>query len=161
MKAKTDKFEIVKRLIAFSLCCVFLLFISQYLFGQPAPITINKTVVAKANACNQFDATLSITGNPPDRPIEVILVIDRSGIMDGSPLTYAKQAATNFTSQVFKAANNPLGLNKVGIVSYGSTATLDRVLTLAGDSNLVKAAISGISVDNSNQYPTGFHPCRQ
>lgn len=55
--------------------------------------------------------------------MDVILVIDRSGSMgEGSPtsLWYAKQAAKSFAAQILADPDN-----RVGVVSYGTNATIN------------------------------------
>ncbi|NNF31943.1 MAG: VWA domain-containing protein, partial [Flavobacteriaceae bacterium] len=113
-------------------------------------ITLQKDAI-ESTLCNQFDITLSVTGNPPPIPQEVILVIDRSGSMGfdipGDTLEsidYAIRAANAFVSNLLKTENNPTGLNRVGIVSYSTSATVDYPLSLAADSTNIKNAIDGL-----------------
>ena len=111
---------------------ILLIFSSSLVFGQT--ITPTKTVVQNVNSCGIIDVELKVIGaNPIARPLEVVLVIDRSGSMtSGSPDTsmdHAKDAAIDFINNIFLPANNPTGLNKVSIVSYATTATINQVLT--------------------------------
>ena len=122
---------------------IFLFFSSSLVFGQT--ITPTKTVVRNVNSCEIIDVELSVLGaNPISRPLEVVLVIDVSGSMaSGSPdtsLDYAKDAAIDFINNIFNSTNNPTGLNKVAIVSYSTTATIKKVLTLSsGQAELITA----------------------
>ncbi|WP_329804876.1 VWA domain-containing protein [Flavobacterium facile] len=113
---------------------ILLVFSSSLTFGQT--ITPTKTVVQNVSSCGIIDVELKVVGaNPIARPLEVVLVIDRSGSMtSGSPETsmdHAKDAAIDFINNIFSLANNPTGLNKVAIVSYADTATINQVLTLS------------------------------
>ena len=60
---------------------------SSLVYGQS--VTPTKTVVQNVNSCGIIDVELKVIGaNPIARPIEVVLVIDRSGSMtSGSPDT--------------------------------------------------------------------------
>ncbi|HNX79751.1 MAG TPA: vWA domain-containing protein, partial [Prolixibacteraceae bacterium] len=122
-------------------------------FSQNGIITLNKTVTPKANDCGAFDVQLTIAGNPPDRPIDVIIVIDRSGSMLGTPLSNAKDAAINFATNVINASN-PYRANRVGVVSYSSTAILETGLT----SNLttITNEINSLNASGSTNIQDGF-----
>lgn len=82
--------------------------------GDPY-ISLDKEAEEKG-CCRGYEVTLTVTGNPPEAPVDVILVIDRSGSMNyGSPtaLYYTKQAAKDFAADVLAGSNN-----RVGVVSY-------------------------------------------
>jgi len=56
-------------------------------------IIVNKSA-ENVEGCREYLVTLEIDGEIPEKPIDVILVIDRSGSMnDGSAINYAKNAA--------------------------------------------------------------------
>lgn len=69
-------------------------------------------------------------------PLDVILVLDRSGSMEGTPLADLKTAATAFVNKLDPA------LDRVGLVSYATAATLNRQLT--ADFAGVKTAIDAM-----------------
>jgi gliding motility-associated-like protein len=120
-------------------------------------ISISKTVVPKS-ICNQFDVTLSITGTPPAKPIDVILVIDNSGSMgNGSPssMYYAKQAALNFMRKVYSATNSDQ--NRVGIVSYSNYGVEEIQLSYPSDSTTVKNKINALVATNYTNIADGFY----
>lgn len=131
-----------------------LLMATNMAFGQ---ISTSKTVIPKTN-CNQFDVTLSITGTPPERALDVILVIDNSLSMNsGSPssLSYAKTAALSFMRKVYAAAQG--ANNRVGIVSYSNYGVENIQLTGRADSTLVKNAINGITASSYTNIADGFY----
>jgi len=141
-----------------------LLIASTFLYGQQVidnTLTINKTIVKNNNECNQFNVELSITGTAPDRPIEVMLVIDVSGSMDDdipndpkNSLEHAQDAALDFISNIFSPANNPTGNNKVGIVTYSTNATLET--GLISDQNTLNTIINGLSADGWTNISEGI-----
>ncbi|MCP4167900.1 MAG: VWA domain-containing protein [Chloroflexi bacterium] len=69
-------------------------------------------------------------------PVDVVLVIDRSGSMQGQPLIDEKAAAQNFVDLM------ELEQDQVGLVSFSDNATLNQPLT--ADGNAVKNAITAI-----------------
>lgn len=115
----------------------FIIFFSQFGFAQE--ITIDKEITENALNCQQFDVTLTITGNPIIQPQEVVLLIDVSGSMADSVdigggnteqiMELAKDAATDFVNSLFLPVNNPTGQNKVSIVSYSLTGNVEIPLT--------------------------------
>ena len=122
-------------------------FLSPLIFGQT--ITPSKTVTQNVSSCGIIDVELKVIGaNPIARPLEVVLVIDVSGSMtSGSPDTsmdHAKDAAIDFINNIFLPANNPTGLNKVAIVSYSTTATINQVLTLSSGKTGLISVVNGL-----------------
>jgi gliding motility-associated-like protein len=138
------------------LSSLFTVFTPNNVTGQ---ITINKTV-SQQNVCNQFDVNLSITGIPSPQPLDVILVIDRSGSMaTGSPssMTYTKNAALNFVRKIFNPLNNPGNANRVGLVSYSNNAILNQQLCYSADSNLLVTAINNMVANGTTNIADGFY----
>ncbi|MGV6845330.1 MAG: vWA domain-containing protein, partial [Lutibacter sp.] len=140
-------------------------------------VTINKTITNNTTGCNLFDVELSITGNAPNRPIEVVLVIDTSGSMDNAipndtktSMDYAQEAANDFIDNIFNATNNPTGNNKVAIVDYDTNATLSTGLisdktTLHNIVNNLSAGgytniSQGIDLAKDELNNNGTHDCK-
>jgi gliding motility-associated-like protein/uncharacterized repeat protein (TIGR01451 family) len=141
-----------------------ILFILSSTLSISQTITPTKTVTVRPGNCGVIDVELNIEGKDPvNRPLEVILVIDVSGSMadpiSGTTKTsmdYAKDAATDFINNVFLAANNPTGLNKVGIVSFSSTATLKQGLTLSSGKAGLLTIINGLSANGNTNLQDGI-----
>ena len=144
---------------------LFAFIVSSFSFGQQVidgTLSINKTIVESTNGCNQFDVELTITGTPPHRPIEVMLVMDTSGSMgdiisgDGqTPMYYAKEAAKDFINNIFTSVNNPTGKNKVGIVSYSNNATTRT--GLINNSVVLNNIVDGLSAGGYTNIAEGIN----
>ena len=91
-------------------------------------IQVNKTALRNLG-CRTFEVTLTITGIPPIKPVDVILVLDRSDSMNKSAgrysrLYYAKQAAINFAGLVLSGPNAIPG-SRVAVVSFNGPERTD------------------------------------
>ncbi|WP_045372309.1 VWA domain-containing protein, partial [Jejuia pallidilutea] len=145
-----------KRPLQFVLVLCFILSVNT-LFSQE--VKVNKYAVDNPTNCNQFDITLEVIGDPPTQPQEVILVIDRSGSMgfdDGNPTTplpidAAIDAAIDFVNQLFLPVNNPTGLNKIALVTYASSASLNvGLVDSSGQTTLINAISSIVANGATN-----------
>ena len=81
----------------------------------------------------------------PLQVVDLMLVIDRSLSMAGTPLADAKIAAKELINYM------NLTVDQVGLVSFAGSATLNRTLSQDGDS--VKAAIDALSIEYWYIYP--------
>ncbi|MEM7087780.1 MAG: VWA domain-containing protein, partial [Bacteroidota bacterium] len=159
MKNQLPTQSLITRKTLFLIVSFFLLGVTS-LFAQE--IVLEKAVT-ETTSCNEFDVTLTITGNPPPIPQEVILVIDRSGSMGfdipndpNEPIDYAKDAAIDFVNNLFLAGNNPTGLNRVGIVSYSTSGTLDIGLTNSSGQASIIAAINALVANGGTNIARGM-----
>ncbi|MDD3839160.1 MAG: VWA domain-containing protein [Clostridia bacterium] len=134
----------------------------------PDTIQVDKEAHA-IPGCRTYEVNLNITGTPPPKPIDVILVLDRSGSMNsGSPsaMYYAKQAARSFVQKVLENPNN-----RVAVVSYayegkwawwppGFVGDLGKDTTIncgfENNINDVENAIDNIVPDGGTNTEAGF-----
>ena len=81
-------------------------------------------------------------------PIDVMLVLDRSGSMSGTPMQDAQNAAKNFVGQM------NLGVDQVGIASFEGAASLDQPLTQ--NRAQVDSAIDRLYADGMTDIAAGL-----
>lgn len=90
--------------------------------------TIDRAEIARGGA---FRVTLRVTAAPKSEafPADIALVLDRSGSMRGAPMDTLKAAARDFVDALAKGTDKVSGQNRIGIISFASTATEDAPLT--------------------------------
>ena len=90
--------------------------------------TIDRTEIARGGV---FRVTLRVTAAPKSEafPADIALVLDRSGSMRGAPMDALKAAARDFVDALAKGTDKVSGQNRIGIISFASTATEDAPLT--------------------------------
>ncbi|NBI05952.1 vWA domain-containing protein [Senegalia massiliensis] len=127
-------------------------------------ITVDKTAES-VEGCREYLVTLEIDGEIPQKPIDVILVIDRSGSMnDGSAITYAKNAAKSFSQTVLQNPNSRVALVSYAysgsIYGWGSIndATLDTNFT--NNYNLISNEINSLVANGGTNAEAGFRTAR-
>ncbi|MFN0018760.1 MAG: VWA domain-containing protein [Pirellulaceae bacterium] len=85
--------------------------------------------------------------------VNVVEVIDRSGSMSGTPLADAKQAAILFLNQMDQG-------DRIGVVSYSSSASTNYAITQIGANNIVIAqassAINALSAGGNTSIGSGI-----
>ncbi len=112
-------------------------------------------------------APVSATQPPPAncgvRPIDLVLIIDRSGSMNTSEgahtrLGWAKQAAIGLVNDL--DANGGVagaGIHRIGVSSFGgTTASRNVALSAASDAAAIAVAINGISATGGTPFKTGM-----
>lgn len=123
-----------------------------------------------APGCRAYEVTLSITGTPQPAPLDVILVLDRSGSMyetipgswpSRTPMYYLKKAAKDFAAKVLRAnlANRvavvwfhgPMAFNNYG---YETDAELQQVFT--SDLDQINVAIEAGEKGGGTNIQAGF-----
>jgi uncharacterized repeat protein (TIGR01451 family) len=115
-------------------------------------VEVDKKATRIKPGCRLYEVVLDITGTPPPKPVDVVLVIDRSGSMEGTPLADAKTAAKSFADNVL--GNNNPNNNRIAVVSYAYTAGTN--LSWSSNLNSVKAAINGLNSSGTTNIHDGF-----
>ena len=122
----------------------------------------NKTIDTAAISCGDtFKVTLALAAAPDivNNPTDIVLVLDRSGSMAGSPLANLKLGAKKFVEIIDQATDSSqdgqIGSgSRIGIVSFASTATQDtQLITSVADLN---AAIDNLSAGGNTNHADAF-----
>lgn len=79
---------------------------------------------------------------------DIVLVLDVSGSMSGTPLAETKKAATNFVETILKQDAS------IGIVTYSSSA--DRIMDFSVDEQALKYAVSSIYESGMTNMDAGL-----
>jgi len=102
---------------------------------------------------------LTITGHGDcpliEKHTDVMLVIDRSGSMDGTPLQDAKDAAKAFVDRLDLSP----GADQVGLVSYSSSALLNHQLSRTAGT--VRAAIDALVAGGNTNITDGINKAQE
>ena len=119
---------------------------------------INKTSIK----CNEtFQVTLSLTAAPDivTNPTDIVLILDRSGSMAGSPLVNMKNGAKKFIDIIDEATDGTqdgqIGNgSRIGIVSFADTATQNtQLITSVAD---LKTAVDSLTAGGSTNHTDAF-----
>ena len=124
-------------------------------------VNSNKELSISRISCNDvFQVRLSLTAAPDitSNPTDIVLVLDRSGSMAGSPLANLKSGAKAFIDIIDQATGGASGQigggSRIGVVSFASTATQDTgLITSVHD---LKAAVDGLTAQNGTNHADAF-----
>jgi uncharacterized protein YegL len=107
------------------------------------------------------NVTMSITGGPEisQTPTDIMLVLDRSGSMNGQPFTLLQSAANRFVDIIVEATDGVLngtigGGSRIGVVSFETEANLDQPLTT--NANAIKTTIKDLVTGNLTNIGQAF-----
>lgn len=117
--------------------------------------------ISRINCNDVFSIRLSLTAAPDivNNPTDIVLVLDRSGSMAGSPLANLKNGAKAFIDIIDEATdgvkNGQISSgSRIGIVSFGDTATKDtQLITSVSD---LKAAVDGLFAGGKTNHADAF-----
>ena len=108
-----------------------------------------------------FQVRLSLTAEPDivSNPTDIVLILDRSGSMAGSPLANLKSGAKKFIDIIDEATDSQkdgqIGYGShIGIVSFAETATQDtQLITSVAE---LKAAVDALDSGGSTNHADAF-----
>ena len=122
----------------------------------------NKELSTAAIECGgSFNIRLSLAAEPDivSNPTDIVLILDRSGSMAGSPLANLKSGARKFIEIIDEATDGSqdgqIGSGShIGIVSFATTATQDtQLITSVADLN---AAVDALTSDGFTNHADAF-----
>lgn len=122
----------------------------------------NKVINADRIACDgSLRVTLALTAAPDiiSNPTDIVLVLDRSGSMTGTPLTNMKIGAKTFIDIIAEAtdgaAMGQIGSgSRIGIVSFADAAVADTQLITSVDT--LKNAVDMLTAGGSTNHAAAF-----
>lgn len=117
--------------------------------------------VTRIDCDGSFKIKLSLTAEPDitSNPTDIVLILDRSGSMAGSPLANLKNGAKKFIDIIDEATDSTqdgqIGSgSRIGIVSFSDTATQDtQLITSVAD---LKSAVDALSSGGSTNHADAF-----
>ncbi|WP_071432143.1 VWA domain-containing protein [Angelakisella massiliensis] len=122
----------------------------------------NKVINTDRIACDgALRVTLALTAAPDivSNPTDIVLILDRSGSMTGTPLADLKLGTKSFIDLMDEATDNikdgQIGSgSRIGIVSFSNTATADTQLITSVD--VLKTAVDNLIATGSTNHGDAF-----
>lgn len=120
----------------------------------------NKTISTNHIDCSgSLRVTLALSASPDisSSPTDIVLILDRSGSMAGSPLANLKSGANKFIDIIDEATDSSqdgqIGSGShIGIVSFANSAVQNtQLITSVAD---LKAAVNGLTAEARPTMPT-------
>lgn len=127
----------------------------------------NKVINTSQIDCNgSLRVTLALTAAPDivSNPTDIVLILDRSGSMTGTPLANLKLGAKTFIDIISEAtggaADGEIGFGShIGIVSFAETATQDTQLITSVDE--LKNAVDMLNAGGNTNHADAFTKATQ
>jgi hypothetical protein len=116
-------------------------------------ISVPPEVCERVKVGDKVNVSLTVFGDGAalmQKPIDVVLLMDRSGSMAGARLTQAKKAANNFIDVIQNGTNN-----QEGLVSFSTATTKDQSLTT--DHPKTKGKVNNLNADGWTQMRRGLY----
>ena len=122
----------------------------------------NKEIsVSRIDCGGDFKIKISLTASPDiiSSPTDIVLILDRSRSMSGSPLANLKSGVNKFIDIIAEATggvqDGQIGYgSRIGIVSFATTATQDtQLITSVAD---LKEAVNALTADGSTNHADAF-----
>ena len=122
----------------------------------------NKLVNADRISCDgSLLVTLALTAAPDivQNPTDIVLILDRSGSMAGTPLAAMKEGAKTFIDIIDEATDSSKdgqigGGSRIGIVSFATEARVDAQLITSVDT--LKNAVDSLTAGGSTNHAQAF-----
>lgn len=127
----------------------------------------NKVINTDHIACDgTLRVTLALTAAPDivSNPTDIVLVLDRSGSMAGTPLAALKLGAKTFLDIIDEATDGSkdgqIGSgSRIGVVSFASAAAADTQLITSVDA--LKSAVDGLTAGGNTNHADAFSKATQ
>ncbi|MDQ0091070.1 hypothetical protein J2T12_004496, partial [Paenibacillus anaericanus] len=123
----------------------------------PNPGAVNLTKTAEPTGTQgQWKVTLTVEGKNIQSTSDVVLVMDRSGSMDGSRMTKAKEAAKKFVDNLLIKDSK----TRIAVVSFSKGVTTESDFKGTEGKESLKTKIDGISADGGTNIQAGLNRAR-